>query len=329
MIIRTLCGIVAFALGIVLALPAADAQQPARGPRIGALFAGSRSSSANCTDAFREGLRELGYIEGQHVAIEYRYAEGKRDRLPDLAAELVRLKVDVIVGGGGSQVRAARNATETIPIVMAYATDPVARGYVASLARPGGNITGLSTLTPDLGGKRLELLREILPKLSRVAVVGIQYVQGQDPEMSAMEVAARTLGLQLQPVELRGPDDLEKAFLAMTRGRANALIGLQDPTVSFLRGQIAELAVKSRLPTVAVEREHVKDGWLMSYGPDYSRLCRRAATYVDKILKGAKPADLPVEQPTVFELVINLKTAKALGLTIPQSVLLRADQVIK
>ena len=328
MITRTICGIVAFALGLLTA-QLAEAQQPARGHRIGVLLAGSRSSSASCTDPFREGLRELGYIEGQHVAIEYRYAEGKRDRLPDLAAELVRLKVDVIVGGGGSQVRAARNATEKIPIVMAYATDPVARGYVASLARSGGNITGLTALTPDLGGKRLELLREILPKLTRVAVVGIQYVQGQDPEMSAMEVAARTLGLQLQPVELRGPEDLEKTFLAITRGRADALIGLQDLTVQSHRGQIADLAVKSRLPTVAVEREHVKDGWLMSYGPDYSRLCRRAATYVDKILKGAKPADLPVEQPTVIEMVINLKTAKALGLTIPQSVLFRADQVIK
>jgi len=328
MITRTICGIVAFALGLLTA-QLAEAQQPARVPRIGVLLGGSRSSTLTCTDAFRQGLRELGYIEGQHVAIEYRYAEGKRDRLDNFAAELVRVKVDIIVGGGGSQVRAAKNATKVIPIVMMFPSDAVARGFVGSLARPGGNITGLTAVAPDLGGKRLELLMQIVPKLSRIAVIGVQKIEGYDPELKEMEIAAKALGLQLQPVELRGPDDLEKAFSAMTKGRANALVGLQEPVVAFLRGQIAELAVKNHLPAVAVERNHVEDGWLMSYGPDYSDLCRRAATYVDKILKGAKPADLPVEQPTKFELVINLKTAKALGLTIPQSVLIRADQVIK
>ncbi len=308
----------------------ADAQQPKKVPRIGFLGAGSPATLSAGLEAFRQGLRDLGYVEGKNIALEFRWAEGKRDPLPGLAAELVRLKVDVLVSGGGSSTtRALKQATNTIPIVMTAGSDPVAAGFVASLARPGGNITGPTLGGLELSGKRLELLKEAVPKLSRVAVLGNPDGATYGPQMKEMEVAARALGLQLQPVELRESSDLENVFSAITRGGAGALIGLNSPEFAFHRRRIAELAVKSRLPAGYVGSEFVNDGGLMSYAPDVADLYRRAATYVDKILKGAKPTDLPVEQPMKFELVINLKTAKQIGLTIPPNLLVRADKVIK
>jgi putative ABC transport system substrate-binding protein len=308
----------------------ADAQQPKKVPRIGFLGAASPATLPAGLEAFRQGLRDLGYVEGKNIALEFRWAEGKRDPLPGLAAELVRLKVDVLVSGGGSSAtRALKQATNTIPIVMTAGSDPVAAGFVASLARPGGNITGPTLGGLELSGKRLELLKEAVPKLSRVAVLGNPDGATYGPQMKEMEVAARALGLQLQPVELRESSDLENVFSAITRGGAGALIGLNSPEFAFHRRRIAELAVKSRLPAVYVDSEFVNDGGLMSYAPDRSDLFRSAATYVDKILKGRKPADLPVEQPIKFELVINLKAAKQIGLTIPPNVLARADKVIK
>jgi putative ABC transport system substrate-binding protein len=279
-------------------------------------------------DAFRQGLRDLGYVEGQNIVIEYRYAEGKSARLAELATELVRLKVDVIVTGSTITTLAAKNATKTIPIVMATASDPVASGFVVSLARPGGNITGLSQMSPELGGKRLELLKEALKKISVVAVL---YDGGaaQAVQMNEMEAAAPALGVQLQPVKVDGSNDLETAFSEMTRGHASAFIGVTSSMFFFHRERIADLAAKSRLPAIYPAREFVDSGGLMSYGPNISENHRRAATYVDKILKGVKPADLPVEQPTKFEFVINLKAAKQIGLTIPPNVLARADKVIK
>jgi putative tryptophan/tyrosine transport system substrate-binding protein len=308
----------------------AEAQEAEKVPKIGYLVSGSRADRSTLTDAFHEGLRELGYVEGKTIVIEYRYGDAKPDRLPGLASELVRLKVDtIVVAGGAAPVRAAKNATETIPIVMLNVIDPVARGFVASLARPGGNITGLSTLAPEVGGKRLELLREMIPKLLRVAVIGVSTAHDNDPEMKAMEVAARVLGVQLESMEVRGSNDLESIFSEIARRRTGALIGLQTASISNLRKQIAERAVKSRIPAVSYQKQFADDGWLLSYGPDFAHLYRRAATYVDKILKGAKPSDLPVEQPTKFELVINLKTAKQIGLTIPPNLLARADRVIR
>jgi putative tryptophan/tyrosine transport system substrate-binding protein len=307
--------------------PFAEAQPETKIFRIGYLDA-APSGSAPLMEAFRQSMAKLGWVEGKNIVIEHRFLDGKRDL--ELAEELVRAKVDVIVAAGGaSPARAAREATRTIPIVMTTASDPVAQGFVASLARPGGNVTGLSTFAPELGGKRLELLKEMVPKLSRVAVVGISRRQAHDPEMKELEVAARALGVQLQQVDLRGPNDLEKAFSAMTKNRAEALIGLQTRNIINLRKRIGELAVNSRLPAVSFEGRFAEAGWLMSYGPDFADLYRRAATHVDKILKGRKPADLPVERPTKFELIINLKTAKQIGLTIPPNVLARADKVIR
>jgi putative tryptophan/tyrosine transport system substrate-binding protein len=315
------------ALLLALCFPA-QAQQQAKVPRIGYLASLSTSSDPRI-GAFRQRLRELGYREGQNILIEYRYAEGKLDRLPDLAEELVRLKVDVIVAAGATAIRAAKNVTQVIPIVMAQVSDPVALGLVASLAKPGANITGLTHLAPDLGGKRLELLKEIVPKLSRVAVLVDPSALGYGPQMKEIKIAAPALGLQLQPVEVQGPNDLEKAFSAMTRRHAGALIGLQLPTLDNLRERIVDFAAKSRLPAMYPGTEYTDAGGLMSYGPNISDLFRRAAAYVDKILKGAKPADLPVEQATKFDFVINLKTAKQIGVTIPQSMLYRADKVIR
>jgi putative ABC transport system substrate-binding protein len=275
-------------------------------------------------------MRALGYIEGKNVLIEYRYAEGKPDRLPDLAAELLRLKVDIIVAAGGTPpVLAAKNATKTIPIVMTNVADAVGDELVADLARPGGNVTGLSTFAPELSGKRLELLKDILPGISRVAVLANRDFRGYAAQMKEIKVAAQALGLQLQPVEVRGADDLENAFSAITAGRARAVMTLSDPVTFTLLRRIVELATKIRIPSMHLQVEYAEAGGLMSYGPSYSDLFRRAAYYVDKILKGAKPADLPVEQPTKFEFVINLKTAKAIGLTIPPNVLARADRVIR
>jgi putative ABC transport system substrate-binding protein len=307
----------------------ADARQPTKVPRIGYLSVLSPSSDSSRLEAFRQGMRELGYAEGQSIAIESRYAEGKLDRLPGLARELVRVKVDVIVVGGSTATRAAKNVTKLIPIVMAHGSDPVELGFVASLARPGGNITGLTHLAPELGGKRLELLKDIVAQLSRVAVLTDPGTQGHGPQMKELEVAARALGLQLRPAEVRGPNELESAFSAMTTGRSGAFIGLQQPTLDSLRDRIVDLAAKNRLPAMYPNSEYVETGGLMSYAADIVAMFRRAAYYVDRILKGAKPADLPVEQPKTFELVINLKAAKQIGLTIPPNVLARADKVIK
>jgi putative tryptophan/tyrosine transport system substrate-binding protein len=323
----------AIVLGLaLLAKPAAAASQPAgqKIPRIGYLD-GARSLSANArVEAFRDGLRALGYVEGKSVAIEWRFADGKADRLSGLAAELVRLKVDVIVTGGAGATGPAKQATATIPIVMAQDSDPVESGFVTSLARPGGNVTGLSTLHPELSVKRLEILKEMRPKLSRVAVFGTSSWAGNARALREIERAAQTLRLQLQYADVSRPADFDIAFQAARTGQAEAIVMLVwNPLLSARRKEVAELSVKSRFPTIYRERESVEAGGLVAYGPYIPDLCRRAAAYVDKILKGAKPADLPVEQPTKFELVINLKTAKALGLTIPPSVLARADQLIE
>jgi len=306
-----------------------EAQQATKIPRIGLLLTGTLSSSSYSLEAFRNGLRDLGYVEGKNILVEYRYAEGKPDRLPSLAAELVRLKVDVIVTTGTPPSQAAKTATTTIPIVMALISDPVGAGLVASLARPGGNITGLSSISQDLSGKRLELLKEAIPKVSRVGVLYDPNDPAKVAEFKEIEVAARPLGVHLQSLEVRSLDELESAFKAATRGKATALLVLPTTILSTRTKQIAELAAKNRLPTMFATSQYMDAGGLMSYGPDYADLWRRAATYVDKILKGAKPADLPVEQPMKFELVINLKTAKQIGLTIPPNVLARADKVIK
>ena len=305
-----------------------EAQQPKKVPRIGFLNTASRTIASARMEAFRQGLRDLGYVEGQNIIIEYRYAEGKTDRLPDLAAELVRFKVDVIVAGTTISIQAAKNATKTIPIVMATSVDQVASGFVVSLAQPAGNVTGSSHMSPELGGKRLELLKDALKKVSVVAVLHDGGV-GQELQMKEMETSARALGVRLQPVKVEGPNDLETAFSVMARGHASAFIGLTSPVFFFHRGRLADLAANNRLPAIYPGSEFVDAGGLMSYGPNIFENYRRAATYVDKILKGAKPADVPVEQPTKFELIINLKAAKQIGLTIPANVLARADRVIR
>jgi putative tryptophan/tyrosine transport system substrate-binding protein len=317
--------------GLLVAPRASEAQQAAKAPRIGYL-AGSLAASPHLREAFLQGLRDLGYVEGRNVVIEYRDAEGKPERLPALAAELVALKVDVIVVADTPSALAAKQATKTIPIVFTSAGDPVGSGLVTSLARPGGNVTGLSLLGPELVGKRLEQLKQAVPGVSRVAVLSQPGAFGKRTEkdmLKGAEVAARALGVQLELVEARGPADFDRAFSNMTRERADALTVLPGAMFINERRRLVELAAKNRLPAVYPVREFVDTGGLMSYGSDAADLYRRAATYVDKILKGAKPADLPVEQPTKFELVINMKTAKALGLTIPPSLVGRADQVIE
>jgi putative ABC transport system substrate-binding protein len=321
--------VVSITLMIFAAALTADAQQPKRVPRIGYLCPTRPSSLLARTEAFRQGLKELGYIEGESIALEYRWAEGKIDRLPDLAAELVRLKVDVIVTCGPVATRSAKEATATIPIVMTFDSDPVGNGFVASLARPGGNITGLSTLAPEISGKQLELLKEIVPKLSRVAVLGTSSWPGNAQLVKETELAAGAFGVKLQYLDILDPKDIETAFRAATKARADALLVLVSGVLADHRTQIANLALQSRLPATYYRREYVEDGGLMSYSVSYTDLDRRAAIYMDKILKGAKPADLPVEQPMKFELIINLKAAKQIGLTIPPNVLARADRVIK
>ena len=307
----------------------AEAQQPTKMPRIGFLIGASASSISALVKAFRQGLRELGHVEGKDIVIEWRHAEeGKLDRLSELAAELVRLKVDIIVTGSPTDTRAAKDATATIPIVMAADSDPVGNGFVASLARPGGNITGLSRMSPELAGKRLELLKEVVPRLSRVAVLGSSTLPGNAQMLRETERAARAFRVQLQYLDVRGPKDIEAAFREASKGRADGGLVLGGPVYSH-RTQVADLAVKNRLPVIFPQSEYVEHGGLMSYAPNYADLFRRAATYVDKILKGAKPAELPVEQPTKFELIINLKAAKQIGLTIPPNVLVRADRVIR
>ena len=308
---------------------AAEAQAPAKVSRIGFLSVGSPTDNLFTLEAFQQGLRELGYVEGQNIAIEYRFAEGRPERLPVLAADLVRLKVAVIVTGSPPAPEAAKRATSTIPIVFAVIGDPVAQGLVASLAWPGGNITGLANLAQEVVGKQLELLKEVAPKVSRVAVLQNPSNHAHLFVLRQAEGAARALGVQLHILQARTPPEIEAAFAAMSRQRAGGVVVLRDTLFLTQRTQIAALAAKSRLPAVYGLREEAEAGGLMAYGANVLLMYRRAATYVDKILKGVKPADLPVEQPTKFELVINLKTAKALGLTIPQSLLQRADEVIQ
>ncbi|MGH7826331.1 MAG: ABC transporter substrate-binding protein [Candidatus Binatia bacterium] len=309
--------------------PSVEAQSPAKVPRIGYLNAVSPSTVSDRIEALRQGLRELGYVEGKNIIIETRYAEGKLDRLPALANELIRLKVDVIVTSGPLPTRVTKKATTMIPIVMAQDSDPVGNGFVASLARPGGNITGLSTLGPVLSGKRLELLKELVPKLSRVAVFATSTQPNHAQLLKEAQLAANALGVRVQNLDILGPKDLESAFRDASNEHAGAVLVLASPVTFSQRPRVLDLVVKSRLPTIFPRNEYVEDGGLMSYAPSYADLFRRAATYVDKILKGAKPADLPVQQPTKFELVINLKTAKQIGLTILPNVLARADRVIK
>jgi putative ABC transport system substrate-binding protein len=300
-------------------------------PRVGYLNPGSTSDAARQRrfEAFRQGLRELGYVEGQNIAVESRWAEGKYERYPALAADLVRSKVDVIVAQGGAATQAAQQATRKIPIVMSLVNDPLGSGLVASLAHPGGNVTGLTLMSPDLVGKQLEVLKQVVPKVSRVALLWHPDNPAGAAQLREAEAAARAMGVRLQTLEARGPQDIDTAFAAMNRERAGALLILADAVFSTQRRQIADLAAKRRLPSIFHAREYAETGGLMVYGANYLDLERRAATYVDKILKGAQPGDLPVEQPTKFELVINLKTAKALGLTIPQTLLRRADEVIQ
>jgi putative ABC transport system substrate-binding protein len=317
------------AMLLALGLPV-QAQQPKKIAKIGYLVPSNAAAHAPNLEAFRQGLRDLGYVEGKTFVLERRYAEGRFERLPELARELVGLKVDVIVANSDVTIAALKRETRTIPIVMSNSTDPVATGLVASLARPGGNVTGLSNISPELSGKRLELLREVVPGLSRVAIIWNPDLRGAMFDYNATEGAARSLRLQLQSVEVLRAEDLDRAFSEITKERAQALILTGSNPVAFgNRGKIASFAQSNRLPSIYSTSPFVDAGGLMSYGPSNLDMFRRAATYVDKILKGAKPADLPVEQPTKFELVINLKTATQIGVTIPPNVLARADRVIK
>jgi putative ABC transport system substrate-binding protein len=322
---------VSLALGVLFLppCPSARAQQPARVPLIAFVFNNPPSAVAARFDAFRQGLRELEYVEGKNIVIESRSSEGKADHLPALMSELVRHNADVIITSGPTVTRAAKEATKTIPIVFAQEGDPVRSGFVASLARPGGNITGLATISSDLGGKRLELLKETAPRLSRVSILGTSTIPGHAIFVNDHEPAAAALQLQLEYVDVLGSKDIETAFRVVSKRRADGLLVLSGPVLNSNRSQVVDLAVKSRLPAIYNFPEFVETGGLMSYGVSTTDLARRAATYVDKILKGAKPADLPVEQPTKFELVINLKTAKQIGLTIPPNVLARAAKVIR
>jgi len=325
---KTMIGLALGALLYALSLPA-EAQQPAKIPRIGFPLDVPASSLAARIEAFRQGLRELGYIEGKNIIIELRSAEEKPERRSEIAAELVRLKVDVIVSPGPTMTRRIKEATSTIPIVMAQDTDPVGSGFVASLARPGGNITGLSALAPEMSGKQLELMKEILPKLSRVAVIGNSTNPGDAQALRETVLAAGSFEIYLRYLDVLDPKDIETVFRAAVKGRADAILLFGNPILNAHRKQVADLATKHRLPAAYARPEYIEAGGLMYYGTNYNDLFRRAAIYVDKILKGAKPADLPVEQPIKFEFIVNLKTAKQIGLTIPPSVLARADRVIR
>jgi putative ABC transport system substrate-binding protein len=321
--------LVALGAGALASAGAVCAQAPPTVRRIGLLSGFSPSTWAHSYQAFRLGLRDLGWVEGKNISIEHRYAEGRHDRLPDLAADLVRLKVEVIVTTATSDALAAQRATKAIPIVMVAAGNPVANGLVESLARPGGNVTGLSQMLQELSGKRLELLKELVPRLSRVAVLWNPDSASATLNWEEHQQPARQLGIQLHSLEVRSPNELDKAFEAATSARAGALAILPDPVISTNLERIVDFATRSRLPSTYQSSEFADAGGLLTYGPDRADLFRRAATYVDKILKGMKPGDLPVDRPTKLELVINLKTAKALGITIPQSVLFRADRVIE
>ncbi len=320
--------IATLASGLLAAPLAAKAQQAGKVWRIGLLGSHSREGSY-LYDALRDGLRELGHVEGKDIAIESRWARGQEERLPALAAELVRLKVHVIVANNNAAIAAAQKATRTIPIVMVIANEPVALGFVASFARPGGNTTGMSLQDPEQAGKRIQLLKEAVPNLSRLALLWDSTLPGIQLSVRPAEAAARELGIKVQLLEVRSASELDGAFAAMTRERANAARIFSSGMLFSHRARIAELAVTHHLPTICTSPEHVEAGCLMAYSARFSDLARRAAYFVDRILKGAKPADLPIEQPTKFELIINLKTAKALGLTIPPSLLLRADEVIQ
>jgi ABC-type uncharacterized transport system substrate-binding protein len=322
-------GIVALLLNLLAPPCAAEAQQPAQLPRIGYLSATPPAANTGRLEAFRQGLRGLGYVEGQNIVIEYRYAEGQLERLPELAAELVRLQVALIVSGGPAPTRAAQIATATLPIVMAFDTDPVGNGFVASLAHPGGNITGLSALSPEISGKQLELLHELVPQLSRVAIFGNSTEPANAPSVREIERAAGALGVQLQYFDILEIKDIATTFRAAIEERADAVLVLSNPMTNFQRKQMAALAVESRLPAIYWATEFVEVGGLMSYGVSFLDLYRRTATYVDKVLKGTKPADLPVEQPIKFELAINVQAAKQIGLTISPTLLFQADKVIK
>jgi putative ABC transport system substrate-binding protein len=314
---------------ILTTIHLAVAQQPKKVSRIGFLSVTSPSTISDRTEAFRQGLRELGYVEGKNIVIEWRWAEGKLDRLPDLAAEIVHLKVDIIVSPGPAVTLVLKDATKTIPIVMAFDSDPVGSAFVASLARPGGNITGLATLAPVISGKRLELLKETVPRLSHLAVLGTSVEPGTAQSLKETELAAGAFGVQVQYLDVLAPKDIETAFQAASKGRADAVLVLLSFVFNSHRTQVIELAAKSRLPAIYYATEWMEDGGLMTYGVSRTDSFRRAAIYVDKILKGARPEDLPVEQPTKFEFIINLKAAKRIGLTIPPNVLARADKVIK
>jgi putative ABC transport system substrate-binding protein len=320
------CLLVTFSL---ITIVSAEAQPANNVPKIGYLSAPPLAASATRNEAFRQGLRELSYVEGKNIVIEWRSAEGKSDRLPALAAELVRLKVDIIVTGGGAATRAAKEATSTIPIVTAQDPDPVGNGFVASLARPGGNITGLSTYAPELSGKRLEILREIVPKLSRAAVLGTSTQPGNAQVLKEIEPTAKAFGVKLQYLDVLASKDIETAIRAASAARADGVLTLNSPVLSSQRTLLINLAAKSHLPVIYHQGRFVEEGGFIYYGVNLLDLDRRAAMYVVKILKGAKPADLPVEQPTKFELMINLKAAKQIGLTIPPNVLARADRVIR
>jgi putative ABC transport system substrate-binding protein len=323
-------GLSVIAFVLVVAEAEVDAQQPTKTPRIAWLTNTPLSANVDRRDAFRQGLHELGYVEGKNIVIEWRSTEGKSERVAALAAELVGQRVDVIVTAGSGGTRAAKKATSTIPIVMASDDNPVGNGFVASLARPGGNITGLSQLSPELSGKRLEILKEVVPKLSRVAIMRTSITQVHAQLTKEIESAAGVLGVKLQYLDVLSAKDIEPAFLSASKEKADAVLELMTGSLrSAHRKEIAALAVNHRLPLMRERPEHVESGGLISYGVSLPALDRRAATYVDKILKGTKPADLPVEQPTKFELVINLKTAKQIGLTIPPNVLARADRVIR
>jgi putative ABC transport system substrate-binding protein len=316
--------------GGVLVPLAAEAQPTGKVYRIGCILTAAPNETVHLIKALSEGLRELGYVEGRNVVVEKRFAEGRQDRLPALATELVQLKVDVLVTGSNPVIAVVKQLTATIPVVMAVSRDPVGAKFVASLARPGANITGLANDTaPEIIGKNLALLKEAVPRAARVAFLWNPVPPGAKASKNVVESAARNLGVSFQSVEVRARDDFDGAFAAMVRERANGVVVAQDPVTFDSRSQVVLLAAKNRLPAVYGVREFAEVGGLMSYGPNIADQFRRAATYVDKILKGARPGDLPIEQPTKFELVINLKTAKALGLTIPPSLLQRADQVIE
>jgi putative ABC transport system substrate-binding protein len=322
-------GLSVIAFALVVGGAVVGAQQPAKIPRIGVQIDASAASIAARIEAFRQGLREIGYIEAKNILIEWRSAEGKPERRSEIAADFVRRNMDVIVSAGPAVTRVLREATSTIPIVMLQDTDPVGSGFVASLARPGGNITGLAALSPEMSGKQLELLKQIIPKLSRVAVVGNSTIPGDAQGLRETVLAAGSFEIYLRYLDVVSPKDIEPVLRAAAKGRADGLLFLGNPILNSHRQQVVDLAAKHRLPATYGRPEFVGAGGLIYFGTSYNDLARRAATYVDKILKGAKPADLPVEQPKKFELIINLNAAKQIGLTIPSNVLARADRVIR